>query len=217
VLAPGFVDTHSHHDSRLFEMPGALAVVSQGTTTIVAGQDGSQQYPLAEFFAELEEDPVAINVASYAGHGTLRGRVMQDDYRRQATPGEVAEMAALLRAEMEAGALGLATGLEYDPGSFSSTEELIELARMAASHDGRYISHIRSEDQYFWEGIDEVATIGREARIPVRITHMKLAMTRWWGQADQLITKLDEWIRLVGDVIPGSRPGPARWSGIRSQ
>lgn len=206
VLAPGFIDTHSHHDAGLIEQPEALAAVSQGITTIVAGQDGGQQYPLAEFFASLETSPVAINVASYAGHGTLRGRVMGDDYQRHVTPEELAEMADLLRTEMETGALGLSSGLEYDPGSFSSTEELIELARVAAFHGGRYMSHIRSEDQYFWEGIDEAIRIGREARIPVRVSHIKLAMTRWWGQADQLKTKLDEarasGVDISADIYP---------------
>ncbi len=206
VLAPGFIDTHSHHDDGLVEMPGALAAVSQGITSIVAGQDGGQNFPLAEFFASLETSPAAINVASYAGHGRLRGRVMGEDYRRHATPEELAEMVGLLRTEMEAGALGLSTGLEYDPGSFSATEELVELAREAALHGGRYVSHIRSEDQYFWEAIDEVINIGREARIPVQVSHIKLAMTRWWGQADRLKHKLDEarasGVDITADIYP---------------
>jgi N-acyl-D-amino-acid deacylase len=206
VLAPGFIDAHSHHDDGLFEMPGALAAVSQGITTIVVGQDGGQNYPLAEFFARLETSPAAINVASYAGHGTLRDRVMGEDYRRHATPEELAEMVGLLRTEMEAGALGLGTGLEYDPGSFSATDELMELSREAALHGGRYISHIRSEDQYFWEAIDEIIAIGRAAQIPVQVTHIKLAMTRWWGQADRLIAKLDEarasGVDITADIYP---------------
>ena len=206
VLAPGFIDTHSHHDDGLFEMPGALAAVSQGITTIVAGQDGDQNFPLAEFFARLEVSPAAINVASYAGHGTLRGQVMGEDYQRHATPEELAEMVGLLHTEMEAGALGLTTGLEYDPGSFSATEELVELARVAAFHGGRYVSHIRSEDQYFWEAIDEIINIGREAQIPVQVSHIKLAMTRWWGQTDRLTTKLDEaresGVDITADIYP---------------
>jgi N-acyl-D-amino-acid deacylase len=206
VLAPGFVDAHSHHDIDLFEMPGALGAVNQGITTIVAGQDGGQQYPLAEFFAKLETSPVAVNVASYAGHGKLRGQVMGENYQRHATAEELAQMVGLLRTEMEAGALGLSTGLEYDPGSFSAPEEVVELATEAALHGGRYISHIRSEDQYFWEAIDEVINIGREARIPVQVTHIKLAMTRWWGQADRLIDKLDEarasGVDITADIYP---------------
>ena len=206
VLAPGFIDVHSHHEDGLFEMPGALAAVSQGITTIVAGQDGSQQYPLAEFFASLETSPAAVNVASYAAFGTLRGQVMGEDYQRHATPEELAEMAGLLRTEMEDGALGLSSGLEYDPGSFSAPEELVELAKVAASHGGRYISHIRSEDQYFWEAIDEAINIGREAELPVQVSHIKLAMTRWWGQADRLTMKLDEarasGVDISADIYP---------------
>jgi len=206
VLAPGFIDVHSHHDDELFEMPEALAAVTQGITTIVVGQDGSQAYPLADFFSRLEASPAAINVASYAGHGTLRSEVMGDDYQRAATEDEIAKMASLLEEEMAAGAFGLATGLEYDPGSFSTTAELIELAKAAAAEGGRYMSHIRSEDQYFWEAIDELFEIGRKARIPVHVSHIKLAMTRWWGQADRLTARLDaaraSGIDVTADIYP---------------
>ena len=206
ALAPGFIDTHSHHEYGLLDMPGALAAVSQGITTIVAGQDGGQEYPLAEFFASLENSPVAINVASYAGHGTLRGLVMGEDYQRHATQEEVAEITVLLRTEMDAGALGLSTGLEYDPGSFSSTEELVKLARIAGIQGGRYMSHMRSEDQYFWEAIDEIINIGRGAQVPVQISHIKLAMTRWWGQADRLKNILDQarasGVDITADIYP---------------
>ena len=206
VLAPGFIDVHSHHDSKLFDLPDALAAVNQGITTIVAGQDGGQQYPLAEFFAELETSPVAVNVASYAGFGTLREEVMGDDYQRHATPDEVAAMVALLRTELEAGALGLSSGLEYDPGSFSTTEEVVELARVAAAYGGTYISHIRSEDRFFWEAIDEIIRIGREADLPVQVTHIKLAMNNWWGQADRLLATLDEarasGVEITADIYP---------------
>ena len=206
VLAPGFVDTHSHHDGGLLESPGALAAVSQGITTIIAGQDGGHAYPLADFYATLEETPAAVNVASYAGHGTIRELVMGDDYQRHATDAEVAAMVELLSMEMDAGALGFGSGLEYDPGSFSATDEIIQLAKEAARHNGRYISHIRSEDQYFWEAIEEIIRVGREANIPVQVSHMKLAMSRWWGQANRLIAMLDEarasGVDITADIYP---------------
>jgi N-acyl-D-amino-acid deacylase len=206
VLAPGFIDIHSHHDHGIFEMPDALAVVSQGVTTIVVGQDGGQQHPLAEFFARLEGSPVAVNVASYAGHGALRSMVMGEGYRRKATVEEVERMATLMRTEMKAGALGLGSGLEYDPGSFSETSELVELARVAASYGGSYASHIRSEDQYFWEALNEIIEIGREAGLPVHVSHIKLAMTRWWGQSDRLLSVLDtaraSGVDITADIYP---------------
>lgn len=105
VLAPGFIDTHSHHDRRLLDLPDALAVVSQGITTIVAGQDGGSRYPLRDFFHQLESAPVAVNVASYVGHGTIRRRVLGDDFRRAATAAEVDQMRRLLETELAAGAL----------------------------------------------------------------------------------------------------------------
>ncbi len=206
VLAPGFVDTHSHHDDGLQEGPGAFAAVSQGITTITAGQDGGHNYPLAEYFASLETSPPAVNVASYAGHGTLRELVMGEDYQREAASAEVAEMVSLLNAEMQAGALGFGTGLEYDPGSFASTEEVVQLAKVAARYGGRYISHIRSEDIYFWEAIDEIVEIGRAANIPVQVSHMKLAMTDWWGQTERLIDGLDaareSGVEITADIYP---------------
>jgi N-acyl-D-amino-acid deacylase len=206
VLAPGFIDVHSHHEFKLSEMPEALAAVSQGTTTIVAGMDGEQVFPLRDFFDQFETSPAAINVASFAGHGTIRSKVMGDDYKRHATAEELTKMKALLDVEMDAGALGINTGLEYDPGSFSAPEEVIELAKIAAAKGGRYASHVRSEDQYIWEAIDEVINIGREAKIPVQVSHIKLAMTRWWGQNEKLIAKLDQarmsGVDITADIYP---------------
>jgi N-acyl-D-amino-acid deacylase len=192
VLAPGFIDTHSHHDRGLERDPLALAVVSQGVTTIVAGQDGEHPMPLASTLAELEREPPAINVAFYAGHGSLRAAVMGEDFRRPATPAEIEAMARLLGRELAAGALGLSSGLEYDPGIYSERAELVALAKVASAAGGRYISHVRSEDRWFWEAIDEILAIGREARLPVQISHMKLAMTSLWGQSTRLLALLDQ-------------------------
>jgi N-acyl-D-amino-acid deacylase len=207
VLAPGFIDTHSHHDRGLHENPDAVAAVSQGITTIVVGNDGgSPALPLSDFFDRFEAAPAALNVASYSGHGTLRRRVLGADYRRAATAEEVARMAALLTADLEAGALGLSTGLEYDPGIYAETEEVIALARVAAAHGGRYISHIRSEDRYFRDAVEEILRIGREADLPVQISHLKLAMRSLWGTADALLARLDSaraaGVRITADVYP---------------
>ncbi|HJR60114.1 MAG TPA: D-aminoacylase [Vicinamibacterales bacterium] len=206
TLAPGFIDTHSHHARGLFDQPDALAVVSQGITTIVVGQDGGSELPLQDFFARLSATPVSVNVASYAGHGTIRSRVMGDDFKRAATAAEVAQMAGLLRGEMQAGALGLSSGLEYDPGIYSDPGELIALAKIVAPFGGRYISHVRSEDRAFWKAIDEAIDIGREARIPVQISHLKLAMRSLWGQTARLIKTLDDaraaGVAVTADIYP---------------
>ena len=206
VLAPGFIDTHSHHDLALFEHRDAAAAVSQGITTIVVGQDGLLQFPLQEFFGRLDSTPGNVNVASYVGHGKLREEVLGDDYKRTATPAEVVRMRALLESELRAGALGLSTGLEYDPGNYSSTSEVIELARESARHGGRYISHMRSEDVRLDEAIDELLQIGREVCLPVQISHFKIAIRTRWGEAPAVLKRLDEararGIDVTADVYP---------------
>lgn len=206
VLAPGFIDTHSHHGGGLFEAPDAPAVVSQGITTIVVGQDGGSDVPLQKFFDRLASTPASVNVASYVGHGTLRSQVMGENFKRKATPEEVSMMADLLRAEMKSGALGLSSGLEYDPGIYSDPSEVVTLAKVVAELGGRYMSHVRSEDREFWKAIDEAITIGREARIPVQISHIKLAMRSLWGEAGRLLKTLDAaraaGVDVTADIYP---------------
>jgi N-acyl-D-amino-acid deacylase len=206
VLAPGFIDTHSHADAEFFDQPGALSAVSQGITTVVIGQDGGSPFPLLDFRLKLLDQPIAINVAAYSGHNTLRRHVLGEHYQREASEPEIAVMSQFLREDMLAGALGLATGLEYDPGIYSSTAEVIALARVAAGYGGRYISHIRSEDRWFEQAIDEIIEIGRAAGIPVQVSHIKLALTSLWGKAPEILKKMDharsEGIDISADIYP---------------
>jgi N-acyl-D-amino-acid deacylase len=206
TLAPGFIDTHSHADSLIFEHPDALSAVSQGITTVVVGQDGGSAYPLADFFTQLEEAPATVNVASYVGHNTLRSEVLGEDFKRAATEAEVAIMAQMLESELQSGALGLATGLEYDPGIYSETSEVLALAHIAADAGGRYISHLRSEDRWFEDAVDEIILIGRETGMPVQISHFKLAMTRLWGKSGVTLGKLNaaraDGVRITADIYP---------------
>jgi N-acyl-D-amino-acid deacylase len=179
--------------------------VSQGVTTIVVGQDGGGS-DLAAMFSRLESEPVSVNVASYAGHGTIRRRVMGQDFARHATADEVERMKALVKIEMDAGAIGLSTGLEYDPGIYSAPDEVLALAKVAGDAGGRYISHMRSEDRWFWEALDELITIGRVNRMPVQVSHLKLGMHDLWGQAEKLIGVLDQarasGVELTADIYP---------------
>ena len=206
TLAPGFIDTHSHGDRDLLLQPDALPATSQGITTIVVGQDGGSPLPLAEYFAELESTGSAINVASYAGHNTIRSRVMGDDFRRKATAAEIETMTDLLAVELASGALGLSSGLEYEPGIHSDPAEVLALAQLAASSGGRYISHVRSEDRWFEEALDEIIEIGRVTGMPVQVSHIKLAMKRLWGEAPRILAKLDaaraDGVQITADIYP---------------
>jgi N-acyl-D-amino-acid deacylase len=206
MLAPGFIDTHSHHAGGLFQHRDFLAAVSQGLTTIVIGQDGESNFPLATFFQQLSDTPVAVNIGSFSGHNTLRDSVLGKDFKRLASQDEIEKMKWLLRQDMKAGAFGLSTGLEYDPGIYSSPDEVLQLATVVTPYGGRYISHIRSEDRHFWKAIDEIINVGKAAKIPVQISHIKLAMHNLWGKSDSLLALLDNarksGVNVTSDVYP---------------
>ncbi len=206
AVAPGFIDTHSHHAGDPFKHRSLIAALSQGITTIIIGQDGGSNFPLSKFYKKLADTPVAVNIASYCGHNTIRDSVLGKDFKRIATQVEIDKMKTLLQQDMEAGALGLSTGLEYDPGIYSGSDEVLQLAKTIAPYSGRYISHVRSEDRYFWKAIDEIITIGKEAKIPVQVSHIKLAMHNIWGKADSLLTLLNDarkkGIDITADIYP---------------
>ena len=191
TLAPGFIDSHSHHFGGLQDSPGGLALVSQGVTSIVIGQDGNS-YPIDTIRQIIQKQAVAINIATYTGHTTLREQVMgESDVLRTARTEEVAQMQTLLKAEMDKGSLGLATGLEYERAFYSNRSEVLELAKTTAGAGGRYISHIRSEDVSLDEAIDEIIQIGLEAKLPVQISHIKIAKRDRWGFAPTLLAQLE--------------------------
>ena len=206
AISPGFIDTHSHHAGNIFEHRDCIAAVSQGITTIIIGQDGGSYFPLSHFFQKLSDTSVAVNIASYSGHNTIRDAVLGKNFKRIATQDEINKMKAMLQQDMEAGALGLSTGLEYDPGIYSTNDEVLQLAKETGPFGGRYISHIRSEDRYFWKAIDEIINIGKEAKIPVQVSHIKLAMHNLWGKADSLLALFDNTrkngIDLTSDIYP---------------
>ena len=211
ILAPGFIDTHSHHDRDMSEYRDMPGVVTQGITTIVRGADGGDGVDEAytalsqeEFNRRFSESPVAVNIASFSPHNSIRSVVMGSDFKRHATPDELKKMSALVEADMQHGALGLGTGLEYVPGIFSATEEVIELSKVAASYGGHYMSHVRDEDDKFLDAVDEVIRIGREAGIPVHISHIKLADKAFWGTTDDVVNKLqsarDDGVQISADI-----------------
>lgn len=187
TVAPGFIDTHSHADGGLLETPLAETQIRQGITTAIVGQDGGSRLPLARFFEDLARTRVALNIASFVGHGTVRRAVLGDDYKRAATADEIARMRALVGQEMRAGALGLSSGLEYDPGLYAATDEVIACATEAARHGGLYISHVRDEENEALESFRELIRIAEAAKIPAQISHIKLGSAPVWGRADEVL------------------------------
>jgi len=206
VLAPGFIDSHSHHYGSLLDDPTGIAVTSQGVTTIVSGQDGESD-PVDSIASFFSKHPVAINVATYTGHSSLREKIMgENNVFRKATVAEVEQMKILLKADMVKGSLGLSSGLEYEQAFFSSREEVLELAKTAAAYNGRYISHIRSEDITLEDALDEIIQIGRITKMPVQISHLKISMVSKWGRSNEFLSLLEnaraEGINITADVYP---------------
>jgi N-acyl-D-amino-acid deacylase len=186
IVAPGFIDVHTHADE-IADMPGAENFVRMGVTTIVAGNCGSSTLIVAKLFHDVEHTDVAVNVATLVGHNSVREQAMGGSFDRPPTPQELATMKALVNQAMKDGAVGLSTGLIYQPGVFAQTDEIVELAKVIAPYDGIYTSHMRHEDTQIYQALDEVFRVAREAGVRAEVSHIKLAGPSAWGQADKVL------------------------------
>lgn len=191
VLAPGFIDIHNHSESGLLSEGTAANQVSQGITTVIIGPDGGSPWPLSEYFSKIFRK-TAVNVGAFIGHGTLRTEVLKDDLARPATQAEIRQMSVMLEQAMKEGAFGLSSGLEYDAGFAATTEELIELSRVAAKHDGIYMTHLRDEEEGVMNAIREAIRIGREAKIPVQISHIKMGNRSVWNRSSEAVSIIND-------------------------
>jgi len=213
AVAPGFINMLSWSTESLLIDGRAQGGIRQGVTTEIMGE-GSSMGPLSpemkrrelaaqahlkyditwttltEYLRELERRGISPNVASFIGAATIREHVVGLE-QKAATPAQLDEMRALVRREMEAGALGIGSSLIYPPGFYASTEELIELCKVAASYQGKYISHMRSEGTRLEEAVDELLRIAREARIPAEIYHLKAAGQDNWPKMDRVLAKIE--------------------------
>ena len=206
ILAPGFIDSHSHHFGDLNKNKAGLSTSSQGITTIVIGQDGNG-YPMDSLTKWLQINPVVSNVASYTGQSSLREIAMgENDLYRKATDAEIAQMKSVLASELEKGSFGLSTGLEYESAFYSSKQEVLDLAKVTAEHKGLYTSHIRSEDLHMDEALEEIIEIGRQTKMSVQVSHIKIANKLNWGTANLVLEKLDQarkaGINISADIYP---------------
>ena len=189
IVAPGFIDTHAHVES-LPSRPLAENFLRQGVTTVVYAPDGGMPWPFGEYIARLRERGHAPNIAFFAGFNTARSQVM-GSANRAPTPAELERMKAMVDEAMREGAIGLSTGLRYVPATYATTEEVIELARVAARYGGIYSSHIRDEGEGSIEAVAEVIRIAREAGLPAQISHHKLMGQPQWGQSVRTLAMVD--------------------------
>jgi N-acyl-D-amino-acid deacylase len=190
VVCPGFIDVHTHAEE-VDDLPLAQNFVRMGVTTTVLGNCGSSVLDVAAFFKKLEATNTSVNVATLVGHGSVRSRVMGGSFMRPPTEDELLRMKRLVEQGMKEGACGLSTGLIYLPGTFAKTEEIIELARVAARFDGVYASHMRSEGDEIFQALAEVFRIAREAKIRAEISHIKLSGKQNWGKPEKVVEAID--------------------------
>jgi N-acyl-D-amino-acid deacylase len=205
IVAPGFIDVHVHVEGNIERNPRADNFLLDGVTTVITGNCGSSELNLTAWFDKLTKLGLGINVASLVGHNSVRREVM-GGADRQATPEEIRKMQALVDRAMRDGAVGFSTGLEYVPGVYSNTAEVVALAKAAAAHGGVYTSHMRNEGIHEIEAITEAVNVGREAGMPVEISHLKIDRRAVWGASDQSLALIEKFRRQGVDVTADQYP-----------
>ena len=231
VLAPGFVDVHTHDDGALLQHPDMAFKISQGCTSVVVGNCGFSAIPavpgentldlsgvqanwsdLDGYRQNVENSGPALNAMMLVGHNTIRSLEMGNE-RRAPKDQELERMQQHVELAMEQGACGFSTGLVYRPGRWSDTDEVLELAKIVAPFDGIYATHMRNENDHLLEAVDEALEIGTKAGVAVQISHHKAAGKRNWGKVEESLAKVDaavaEGAEVTLDVYPytaGSGP-----------
>ena len=190
IVAPGFIDVHGHTED-IFSNPKAENFIRMGVTSIVTGNCGGSAVDVKEFLGRYGKTPLAVNLGTLIAHGSVRTKVLGLN-NVQPTPEDQAKMNELVSQGMKDGALGLSTGLIYLPGTFSKTEEVVELAKVAGRHGGVYASHIRDEGMGVVDAVKEAINIGDRADLPVQISHFKISAKKLWGQTPTTIGLVEE-------------------------
>jgi dihydroorotase/N-acyl-D-amino-acid deacylase len=191
VVAPGFIDLHTHARRGIFEVPTADNYVRQGVTTLIEGPDGSSPLPIKPFLDRLGATRITPNFALFVGQGSIRDQII-GPVNRKATPDEIEKMRELVRQGMLDGAFGLSSGLFYVHGTFTPTAEVIELAKVAGQMGGIYISHMRDEANGVLTSVRETIEIGEKGGLPTQVTHHKIIGKSNWGKSVDTLRLIDE-------------------------
>lgn len=186
IVAPGFIDVHTHIEGDEAKTPTAGNFIYDGVTTVITGNCGSSGNNIAAYLHFIDSLHLSINVATLIGHNNVRRAVM-GTANREPTEEELKRMEALVAQGMQEGAVGFSTGLIYIPGTYSKTPEIVRLAKVAAQYNGVYSTHMRDEGDSVVQAIQEALTIGREANIPVEISHFKLSGQQNWGRSNETL------------------------------
>ncbi|CAN5813550.1 D-aminoacylase [soil metagenome] len=235
VLAPGFIDVHNHSDLGPLVDPAMASTIRQGVTTIVVGNCGSSPFPRSQavelatwaggdadrmdlsfdsfggFLNRVEQARPAVHIAALIGHGSVRELTMALD-RRAPDSAELASMRRTVAQAMDAGAIGLSSGLIYTPGMYACTDEVVALAEETGRAGGLYASHIRGEGPHLFRAVDEALEIGRRAGLPVHISHLKCETSHVWGRAGELLARVHDADDATGDQYPYTAWASVLWS-----
>jgi N-acyl-D-amino-acid deacylase len=205
IIAPGFIDVHTHLEDDETKDPDATSFILDGVTTCITGNCGSSNIDIGKYLHWVDSLKLSINVATLVGHNDIRKAVM-GRANRDATADEMKQMETIVDKAMRDGAVGLSTGLIYIPGTYSKTPEIVTLAKIAAKYNGVYASHMRDEGDSVTYAIEEALTIGREAKIPVEISHFKLSGQHNWGRSKETVPMIEaarrEGIEVTIDQYP---------------
>ena len=215
VVAPGFIDIHTHARRGIFEVPTADNYVRQGVTTLMEGPDGSSAVPLAPFLQKLDELRKSVNIGSFVGQGSVRSQVI-GNADRTATADEIRKMQALVEQGMRDGAFGLSTGLFYVPGSFTPLTEVVELAKTAATFGGMHKSHQREESVNVLASVRETIAIGEDGGLPTQVTHHKVIGKANWGKSVETLRLIDDARARGVDVTSDQYPYTASSTSVAS-
>src|SRR5262245_21299674 len=200
IVTPGFIDVHTHIENNIIDLPAAENFLRMGVTSVITGNCGGSALPLGDWFSRLEQKGVSVNIAALVGHNTVRHAGMNGDFDRPPTPEELQKMREMVDQAMRDGAVGLSTGLEYVPGTYAKTDEIVELAKVAAKYGGVYASHMRNEDIDIEKSINETLAVGAQSGCPVEISHFKVSSKSRWG-ASAVTIKMVEEARVRGQQV----------------